>query len=135
MDKRLYIIERHHRRMSAILQDARPLLSSPAASVDHAGLGYLRNELVDALVSYRRFVQEDICLSPIGGGPDGRSDATELKTTCAEIESAYQRFRERWIYRQVPDNWSEYRLSAQVMMKQIKTAIDKSASLKTRWSL
>lgn len=60
----------------------------------------------------------------------GGSRGDDLVAGCTEIRAAYEAFRARWEHRRAAENWHEYRLSAVVMMKQVRAHVQEAAAIR-----
>ena len=121
MTYRLDITGRLHRRMLEIVGTALPLMTGSRADADLIGLAHLREEMVEAIDAYCRHVQT---LREAGHAPSAPGAA--LDDGCTSLRSAYDTFRARWVHREALENWHEYRLSAVVMMKQVRTLVQQA---------
>ena len=117
MTYRLDITARLHRQMLDVVGTALPLITSSRADADLSGLAHLRQEMVRTLEAYSVHVKS-------------LGDAA-LIARCASLEQAYQSFRARWVYRDGIEHWYEYRLSAIVMMKQVRALVQQAEAERT----
>ncbi|GEM_PF-1368587 len=115
MIHRIDITARLQRRMLEIVGTALPLLTRSRADADLVGLAHLRGEMVDAIDAYCRHVE-----AMRDAGSKG------LDAGCIDLRAAYETFRARWAQRENVDHWAEYRLSAVVMMKQIRALVQQA---------
>ena len=119
MAYRLDITERLHRRMLEIVGTGLPLITRSLSDADLDGLAFLRGEMIDTIEGYCRHVHQV-------SGDDGQ----RLIEGCADVRAAYETFRLRWEHRHVSGNWLEYRLSAVVMMKQVRAHVERARALR-----
>ena len=121
---RLDITARLHRRMLEIVGTALPLITSSRADADLVGLGHLREEMVQAMDAYCHHVHQLRNMGLVAA-----NDADTLVAGCTDLRSAYEAFRARWVHRDGIENWYEYRLSAVVMMKQVRALVQHAERL------
>lgn len=136
MSRKLDILTRHHDRLIEIMATARPFITDSVEEADLEALRHLRREMVEALSAYQRFVHEEI-YEPAQqgiGSPEARHDAQALKIDCIQLQRDYDDFGLRWARRHVLENWPEYRLSANRMMKQINDHILHVSELRKGWT-
>ena len=132
MVKRLDILARHHARLLDIVGTALPLITASAQDADLPGLAHLRGEMIEAMAAYQRHVHDRMSTAATDAGdPVQTRRAQAAKIGCIEIERAYQTFTNRWAHREAAHHWPEYRLSAIVMMKQVRDHV-RAASLDPR---
>ena len=123
---RLDITARLHRRMLEIVGTALPLMAGSRDDADMIGLAHLREEMVDAMDTYCRHVhhlRDD--------GRVSRTAGQALVDGCTRLRAAYEAFRARWIHRDGIEHWYEYRLSAVVMMKQVRSHVQQAETVRT----
>lgn len=121
MAHRLDILHRLQSRLLEIVGTGLPLITSSIKDADLVGLAHLRGEMVAALMAYARYVDETVMPEALASGdPERLRRAEELKAGCLQLKAAYRGFRRRWAHRDGRTNWPEYRLSAIVMMKQMR---------------
>lgn len=130
MPHRLDIASRMHERLMEIVGVALPLIASSMADADLVGLAHLREEMVEAIDRYCRYVHalRDAARAAGDGGGAARTD--ELAAECAELRAAYEGFRTRWADRTAVEHWPEYRLSAIVMMKRVRACVRRAEALR-----
>lgn len=128
---RLDITARLHRRMLEIVGTALPLITGSHADADLIGLAHLRKDMVAAIDLYCEHVQGllDEARGALGSADLG--EAERLARGCVSLREAYDGFRARWAHRHAADHWHEYRLSAVVMMKQVRSHVEQAESLRT----
>lgn len=124
MAHRLNIIVRLQRRMLEIVGTGLPLITKLRDDADLVGLAHLRGEMVDSIGAYCRHVSE---LQDGSAAPADQSQA--LLVGCNDLQAAYEKFRARWVHRDGIDHWQEYRLSAVVMMKQVRAVVQNAEAL------
>ncbi|WP_174291241.1 hypothetical protein [Sphingomonas bacterium] len=107
--------------MLEIVGTALPLMTSARADADLIGLAHLREEMVQAMDAYCHHVHQ---LHDAGSLVPDHADL--LVGGCVELRSAYEAFRIRWVHRDGIENWYEYRLSAVVMMKQVRALVQQA---------
>ncbi len=115
---------------------ARGQITDSVKDADLEALRHLRREMVEALAAYQRFVHEEI-YEPAQqglGSADAHRDAQALKIDCIELQRDYDAFCQRWARRHVLENWPEYRLSANLMMKHVNDHILHVCELRKGWS-
>lgn len=115
MVNRLDITARLQRRIVEISSTAIPLIAKRQDEADLVGLNHLRGELMAAVGAYVRHIHRL--------GIEVKEPSAEIEllaSRCLALRVAYRDFRRRWIYRDGMDHWHEYRLSASVLMKQIR---------------
>lgn len=127
MIRRLNILHRLHGRMLDIVAAGLPLLTSSMRDADLIGLTYLRGEMIEVLAAYARHVRELETDAEQMQDPDRVRLAGEIVRGCTALHRSYEAFRNRWAHRDGQMNWPEYRLSAIVMMKQIRDQVRTSA--------
>ncbi|WHU03729.1 MULTISPECIES: hypothetical protein [unclassified Sphingomonas] len=136
MSRRLDILTRHHDRLIEIMATARTQITDSVKGADLDALRHLRREMVEALAAYQRFVHEEI-YEPAQqgiGSAEARRDARALKIDCIQLQRDYDDFGLRWARRHVLENWPEYRLSANLMMKRVNDHILHVCELRKGWS-
>lgn len=136
MSRRLDILTRHHDRLIEIMVTVRSQITDSARDADLEALRHLRREMVEALAAYQRFVHEEI-YEPAQqgiGSAEARRDAQALKIGCIQLQRDYDDFCLRWARRHVLENWPEYRLSANLMMKQVNDHILHVCELRKGWN-
>lgn len=128
MSQRLDITRRLQQRLLEIVRTALPLIPSSFGDADLVGLAHLRIEMVDTIEAYCRHVHRipEACTE---GPHDGPSTAECLKEGCVALRGAYDAFCERWEHRTALNHWYEYRLSAVVMMKQVRDHVRNAEDL------
>ena len=129
MAHRLDITKRLHERLLEIVRTALPLIPSVKADADLIGLAHLRSEMVEAMNAYCRHVHELHGDAAATAEPSRLLTARTLIEGCSSLHASYEVFRERWEHRAALDNWYEYRLSAVVMMKQVRDQVRQTESL------
>lgn len=130
MTRRLDILDRLHRRLLDIVGTALPLITSSVRDADLVGLAHLRDEMVCAVEEYARYVQEHVLEVAIASADAERIRlAQEIKIGSLALERSYQSFTDRWQHRDGISNWPEYRLSAIMMMKQVRNHVRAAAQL------
>ena len=118
MVHQLDITARLQRRMLQIVGDALPLITKARADADLIGLAHLRGEMTDAIAAYCRHIDR------LQNDAINSIDRLErLADSCIKLQAAYESFRIRWVHRDDTDYWHEYRLSAVVMMKQVRSLV------------
>ncbi|WP_374944523.1 hypothetical protein [Sphingomonas sp.] len=126
----LNILDRLHARLLDIIGTALPLITSSIADADLIGLAHLRTEMIQAIDAYTHYVHDHVLDAAVAANDPARMQlAHEIKIGCISLEQTYRTFTSRWAHRDGMLNWPEYRLSAIVMMKQIRDQV-RSAS---RW--
>lgn len=136
MSQRLDILTRHHDRLIEIMGTARTQITDSVKDADLEALRHLRREMVEALSAYQRFVHEEI-YEPAQqgvGSEEACRDARALKIDCIQLQRDYDDFCMRWARRDVLDNWPEYRLSVNLMMKQMNDHIRQVGELRKGWN-
>jgi len=136
MSRRLDILTRHHDRLIEIMGTARTQITDSVRDADLDALRHLRREMVEALAAYQRFVHEEI-YEPAQqgvGSEEACRDARALKIDCIQLQRDYDDFCLRWARRHVLENWPEYRLSANVMMKHVNDHIAQVCELRKGWN-
>lgn len=124
MAHRLNILDRLHTRLLEIVGTALPLITSSIRDADLVGLAHLRAEMVCALEEYARYVQQQVLdIASSGSDRERIRLAQEIKIRSIALEQTYRAFTERWRHRDGIANWPEYRLSAIVMMKQVRNHV------------
>lgn len=129
MVQRLDILERLHARLLEIVGTGLPMLTSSMRDADLEGLTQLREEMVAAIEVYAHYVHKLLGKALADGDTDVVRTAHDLKLDCIALQQAYRTFTARWAHRDGGLNWPEYRLSAIVMMKQIRNHV-RAASLR-----
>ena len=130
MVSRLDITRRYHERLLEVIKTALPFLTSSMRDADLIGLTHLREEMAEAMGAYCRHVHH-----LRDGARDAReaaalSQAEALVTGCVSLHAAYDAFRSRWAHRHAVEHWPEYRLSAIVMMKQVRNHVQHAERLR-----
>lgn len=130
MIDRLNILDRLHTRLLEIVATGLPLLASSIADADLVGLAHLRGEMIAAIDSYARYVHDHV-LGPAMRGDDAERLrlAHRIKVGAIQLQQSYHTFTTRWADRDGMSNWPEYRLSAIVMMKQVRDQVREAS----RW--
>lgn len=133
--QRLDILSRHHDRIREIMATASQLIVGYSKDADLGALRHLRREMVEALIAYQRFVHEEIFEPSLlaDEADPARRDARALKIDCIQLQRDYDDFGMRWAHRDIVDNWQEYRLSANLMMKQVRDHIAEVVELRKEW--
>lgn len=119
----LDITRRLHQRLLYIVRVALPLIPASMGDADMAGLAHLREEMIEAIDAYSRHTRQLHDTALAAGDAARLAEADMLMRGCAALGDAYDAFRARWAHRHAMDNWHEYRLSAVVMMKQVRSHI------------
>jgi hypothetical protein len=123
MTYRLDITSRLHGQMLEVVRSGLPLITNSMADADLIGLSHLRDEMVSTIDRYCRHaarLRENAALSVDEADWD---EADKLVAQSESLRASYDAFRDRWAQRDAVGNWPEYRLSAIVMMKQIRNHI------------
>lgn len=121
MAHRLDILHRLQSRLLEIVATGLPLIPSSMKDADLVGLAHLRGEMVAALLAYTRYIDDHLIPQAVASGDAERlRHAQASKAGCVGLRQAYGGFRRRWAHRDGLTNWPEYRLSAIVMMKQVR---------------
>lgn len=130
MTRRLNILDRLHRRLLDIVGTGLPLITSSVRDADLVGLAHLRDEMICAVEEYARYVQQYVLEVALAGtDPEQIRLAQEIKIGSVALERSYQSFTDRWRHRDGISNWPEYRLSAIMMMKQVRNHVRAAAQL------
>ena len=125
MAYRVDITARLQQRMLEIVGTALPLITRSQADADLVGLAHLRGEMVDAIDAYCRHIHG---LRDDADAPAEWLD--RLIAGCNELRATYQSFGVRWMRRDCIAHWHEYRLSAVVMMKQVRKLVQDAEAAK-----
>lgn len=124
VSRRLNILDRLHTRLLDIVGTALPLITASARDADFVGLAHLRMEMICAMAEYARYVQQHVVDAALAGAdPEQIRLAQEIKIGSIALQRSYQSFADRWLHRDGMANWPEYRLSAIVMMKQVRSHV------------
>jgi hypothetical protein len=123
MTYRLDIIRRLHDQMLEIVRTGLPLITSSQADADLTGLAHLREEMVTTIDRYCRHASKLGEAALESADDQARAEADHLVEQSGNLRASYDAFRDRWAHRDAVGNWPEYRLSAIVMMKQIRNHI------------
>ena len=130
MAHRLDILDRLHTRLLDIVGTGLRLIPSAMRDADLTGLAHLRDEMIDTIGAYCRFVHGDGLLTHIeGDDAHRRAVAVRVRAGCSDLKGAYDAFTARWVHRDGTLNWPEYRLSAIVMMKRIRDQVRAASTL------
>ena len=130
MIERLDITGRLHARLLEIIRTALPLITSSMRDADLIGLVHLRGEMVDAIEAYCRHLHE---VRDDAAKTADLADVAKMNSMvegCAALNAAYETYRARWVHRRAAVNWCEYRLSAIVMMKQVRDVVQQAELLR-----
>lgn len=123
MPAALDIVDRLHRRLLEIIATALPLMTSSMRDADLEGLTFLREEMVEAIASYRRYAYQAHATAIAGGSDAAIAGTAALCFNCTLLDEAYGAFRERWAQRLAVEHWAEYRLTAIRMMKSVRNHV------------
>ena len=127
MPQRLDILDRLHKRLLDIIASGLPLITSSVRDADMVGLVYLRSEMLVTIEAYAQHIQQLSDAAHVSGDLAREQAAQELKIGCIALQQTYRAFTDRWRHRDGISNWPEYRLSAIVMMKQVRNHIRAAA--------
>jgi len=136
MTYRIDLLARHHQRLLEIIETAYPLITASHADADTVGLRHLRREMEETLMSYERFIREDICERSLWSATDEAvQDARALLASCQLLRKDYRGFIHRWTATESATNWARYRLAIMCMIQQFRDHIIESAIMSKRWLL
>jgi hypothetical protein len=136
MAPRLDITRRLHERLLEIVRTALPLIPGSWRDADFDALAHLREEMVAAIDLYCRHVHRLRDDAIRNGGALAVERAEMLVAGCTSLRGAYDSFRCRWAQRAAVEHWHEYRLSAIVMMKQVRNRVQQAEAARTAdWPL
>ena len=124
MIQRVDITARLQHRLLEIVSTALPLITRSIADADLLGLAHLRGEMIHALDAYYCHVSK---LNADAGRSADECD--RLTVSCVELRAAYEAFRARWVFRNGAESWHEYRLSAVVMMKHVRSIMQEADAI------
>ena len=130
MRYQLDVTTRLHERLLEIVRTALPLITASVADADLIGLTHLREEMVQAMELYGRHVHRLRDKADEAGDAAGMAAASRLVAGSTQLAAFYAAFRDRWARRQAMENWHEYRLSAIVMMKQVRAGMQAAEQLR-----
>ncbi|MEG3124429.1 hypothetical protein [Sphingomonas sp. GB1N7] len=105
-------------------------MTSSMGDADLIGLSYLRAEVVEAMAAYRRCADQERVAASEPAAFEQIAYADLLASGSIELQRIYDDFRRRWIDREIVGNWHEYRLSAIVMMKQVRNHVQNAQALR-----
>lgn len=124
MLRRLNLLHRLHNRLLEIVTTAAPLIASTPEEADLVGLQHLRDEMVHTMSAYDRYIDEVlIAQAEASGDADLICRARAIQVGSRRLTDAYDAFRARWVGRNPLANWPEYRLSAMLMIKQLRQQV------------
>ena len=130
MAHRLDILDRLHVRLLDIVGTGLRLMTASMKDADLVGLAHLRDEMIEAIGAYCRFVHGDGLVAHVAGDDaQRRATAARVRAGCSDLKGAYDAFTARWTHRDGTLNWPEYRLSAIVMMKRIRDQVRAASTL------
>lgn len=127
MLRTLDLLHRLHTRLLDIASTATPLITPTLEEADLVGLCYLRDEMVQMMAAYGRFIDEVLVpRAERSGDPELICRARAIHVGSERLINAYDRFCARWVHRDPMMNWPEYRLTAMLMIKQLREQVMQS---------
>lgn len=122
----LDITKRYHERLLETANRAATLVDVSLEGSDLIGLEHLRREMVFLLEGYAAYV---IQMPLVAQDVDKLHYIEQLRFGAIILQRSYEKFRTRWVHREATENWHEYRLSLNVMIKQLCDHIRTSESM------
>ena len=136
-DPLLAEFRRHHSAIVSILNRSRPLFGKSSDEALAALLEH-RAQLAAGMQNFQVFKHRRIFDPIIQGGGPNQTIAGHLKADCTALGNEYDHFRREWTEAEMRAQWPKYRLSALVMITEIRKRLadqdDVVRSLETKAS-